>query len=71
MNEHALPSCPLMKSWIIKRKPRPDNNVDSDNHSCSVSGVNSVLASSPTEDTNLDNSHENIVLSSIAEEPID
>lgn len=43
-NDHTLPSCPLLKNWIIKRKPRLDNNGNPDNHSKSVGGVNSVLA---------------------------
>ena len=52
-NDHTLPSCPLMKNWIIKNKSRNDNNADSDSHAHHVGGVNSVLApsSSPEHDS--------------------
>ncbi len=45
-NEHTFPSCPLMKNWIIRKKPRNDTSSESDSVSRSIGGVNSVLASS-------------------------
>jgi hypothetical protein len=43
-NDHTLPSCPLMKNWIIKKKPRPDTNTDKNTKESTVGGANSVLA---------------------------
>lgn len=48
-NDHTLPSCPLMKSWITKKKVRND-----DSSSCPVGGVNSVLASTSSDTLVLD-----------------
>jgi hypothetical protein len=48
-NEHTLPSCPLMKHWIIKRKPRSDGNSKPDTSSRPAGGVNSVLAPTTNE----------------------
>lgn len=44
-NEHTLPYCPLMKNWIIKKKPRNDNNSKTESPLQSGGSVNSVLAS--------------------------
>jgi hypothetical protein len=43
-NDHTLPSCPFMKSWIIKKKPRSENTPNQTPQAKSVGGVNSVLA---------------------------
>ncbi len=48
-NDHTLPSCPLMKNWIIKRKAHQDNHTESDTRSQSEGNVNSVLVSSSME----------------------
>jgi hypothetical protein len=43
-NDHTLPSCPLMKNWIIKKKPHQENIPDKSSQPTNVGGVNSVLA---------------------------
>jgi hypothetical protein len=68
-NDHTLPSCPLLKNWIIKRKPRPDGSNDSDNSSRLVGGVNSVLADSLLKNTASDTLQERPSLSPIMDEP--
>jgi hypothetical protein len=70
-NGHTLPSCPLMKHWIIKRKPRPDGNGDSDASSTPSGGVNSVIAPTHNEQIIHDKPTENIGLHPIPEEQSD
>jgi hypothetical protein len=51
-NSHTLPSCPFLKNWIIKKKPRPEtprekstwNNVRS-----AVACISSNLETVPEE----------------------
>ncbi len=43
-NKHTLPHCPLMKNWIIKKKPRSDQDSNTSQQNTSMGGVNSVLA---------------------------
>jgi hypothetical protein len=45
-NDHTLPSCPLMKNWSIKKKPRSNTISDKDKTSkdSAIGGANSVLA---------------------------
>jgi hypothetical protein len=41
-NDHTLPNCPLMKNWIIRKKPRESTPPDSEFQTRNVGGVSSV-----------------------------
>jgi hypothetical protein len=41
-NDHTLPNCPLMKNWIIRKKPRESTPPDSESQTRNVGGVSSV-----------------------------
>jgi len=49
-NEHTLPNCPLMKNWIIKKKPRDTNTPELESQARPIGGVSSVATpmSSPS-----------------------
>jgi hypothetical protein len=64
-NEHTLPHCPLMKNWIIKKKPRLDQVGSTSQQNTSMGGVNSVLA---PEDISSNTSLMNSTLPSIPED---
>jgi hypothetical protein len=73
-NDHTLPSCPLMKNWIIKKKLRTDHNNEQDSQSRSVGSVNSVMASNDSHalETSLaSDSNAAHLLTSISEESDD
>jgi len=46
-NDHTLPNCPLMKNWIVKKKPRENANSggNQDLLTGNVAGVRSVSTS--------------------------
>jgi hypothetical protein len=70
-NDHTLPNCPLMKNWIVKKKPRDSNSSDPESQSRTVGGVSSVSASLESQTISAPSGENSRPLSPVLEEPED
>jgi len=70
-NNHTLPNCPLMKNWIVKKKPRDSNSSDPESQSRTVGGVSSVSASLESQTISAPSAENCRPLSPVLEEPED